>query len=217
MTWRTDFTGATHEEIAAAVSQVLRAHGITSVMSGGGCVSVYSHNKYYSDDLDFIDSHRDKKKIQEALAAIAFYGGDKDRYFRNQTTGIYLEFPPGPVMIGNEMASGQEWQTPSGKILMLSPTDCVKDRLAQFYAWGDCKGLYQALLVATSQPILISEVKRWSLESEHEKEGYALFLSLYKRARKEGDLSEDVIIEAATDWKLEQRAKKNKGKGGYVY
>lgn len=67
-------------------------------MSGGGCVSVYSVNKYQSNDLDFVDSYRYKPKIQEALLMIGFYS---DRYFRNNTTGIYIEFPPGPVMIGN--------------------------------------------------------------------------------------------------------------------
>ena len=45
MTPRTDFTEATPEEIAATVSEALRRHGITAVMSGGGCVSVYSENK----------------------------------------------------------------------------------------------------------------------------------------------------------------------------
>ena len=72
MTWRTDFTDATHEEIAAVVSEALRAYEITAVMSGGGCVSVYSVNKYQSDDLDFVDSYRDKPKIQEALLKIGF-------------------------------------------------------------------------------------------------------------------------------------------------
>ena len=47
MTQRTDFTEATPEEIAAAVSEALRKHGITAVMSGGRCVSVYSENKYH--------------------------------------------------------------------------------------------------------------------------------------------------------------------------
>lgn len=153
MTQRTDFAAATPEEIAAAVSEALRKHGITAVMSGGGCVSVYSENKYHSDDLDFIDSYRDRPGIQRALAEIGFYS-NLDRYFKNDSTKIYLEFPPGPVMIGNEFAKDPvEWDTPAGKIRMLSPTDCVKDRLAKFYAWNDAQALYQALLVVAARKL----------------------------------------------------------------
>ena len=88
MNSRTDFSDATHEEIAAAASGVLRKHGITAVMSGGGCVSVYSNNKYQSVDLDFIDSYRDRFGIQKALATIDFFT-DNDRYFKNGTTLIW--------------------------------------------------------------------------------------------------------------------------------
>ena len=56
MTARTDFSDATPEEIAAAVSETLRSHGITAVMSGGGCVSVYSENRYQSDHSAAIDT-----------------------------------------------------------------------------------------------------------------------------------------------------------------
>jgi hypothetical protein len=210
MTWRTDFTNATHEEIAAAVSETLRAHGITSVMSGGGCVSVYSVNKYQSDDLDFVDSYRDKPKIQEALLKIGFYS-DRDRYFRNDTTGIYLEFPPGPVMIGNELAKDPvEWDTPAGKIRMLTPTDCVKDRLVKFYEWNDPQALYQALLVVAAQPVSFREVERWSIKSEGKENRYKFFRSLAGKVLSRWDFTEDDIVQLATDLMVKERTKKLK-------
>jgi hypothetical protein len=208
MNQRTDFTNATHEEIAAAVSEALRKQGITAVMSGGGCVSVYSENRYQSDDLDFIDSYRDKIGIQKALAAINFYS-DKDRYFKNSTTTIYLEFPPGPVMIGNEFAKEPvDWETPAGKILMLNPTDCVKDRLAKFYAWNDAQALYQALLVVAAQPVNFREIERWSIKSEGQANRYKFFRSLAGKVQSRWAFAEKDIVELATDLMVQERIKK---------
>ena len=208
MTQRTDFADATPEEIAAAVSEALRKHGITAVMSGGGCVSVYSENKYHSDDLDFIDSYRDRPGIQRALAEIGFYS-DRDRYFKNDSTKIYLEFPPGPVMIGNEFAKDPvEWDTPAGKIRMLSPTDCVKDRLAKFYAWNDAQALYQALLVVAAQPVDFREVERWSIKSEGQKERYKFFRNLAGKVQSRWAFVESEIVELATDLMVQERIRR---------
>jgi len=208
MTQRTDFAAATPEEIAAAVSEALRKHGITAVMSGGGCVSVYSENKYHSDDLDFIDSYRDRPGIQRALAEIGFYS-NLDRYFKNDSTKIYLEFPPGPVMIGNEFAKDPvEWDTPAGKIRMLSPTDCVKDRLAKFYAWNDAQALYQALLVVAAQPVNFREVERWSIKSEGQKERYKFFRNLAGKVQGRWVFDESEIVELATDLMVQERIRR---------
>ena len=45
---------------------------------------------------------------------------------------------------------------------MLSPTDCVKDRLCAFYFWNDLQGLEQAILVAKSQQVDLKQIKRLS-------------------------------------------------------
>ena len=46
--------------------------------------------------------------------------------------------------------------------MLLSPTDCVKDRLAAFYHWKDQQSLEQAVLVARTNEIDLGEVERWS-------------------------------------------------------
>ena len=45
---------------------------------------------------------------------------------------------------------------------LLSPTDCVKDRLAAFYHWNDRPSLNQALLVCKDAQVDLREVRRWS-------------------------------------------------------
>jgi hypothetical protein len=49
---------------------------------------------------------------------------------------------------------------------IISPTDCVKDRLLGYFYWGDKQSLQQALLVAEMNAVDIKEIGRWA-----EKEG----------------------------------------------
>jgi hypothetical protein len=57
---------------------------------------------------------------------------------------------------------------------MLSPTDCVKDRLAAFYHWGDNQALEQAILVSHDQEIDLDNIKQWS-EREGAQERFEKF------------------------------------------
>jgi hypothetical protein len=50
----------------------------------------------------------------------------------------------------------------TGILRIISPTDCVKDRLAAYYHWGDQQSLAQAILVARDQKVDIDEIRRWS-------------------------------------------------------
>lgn len=45
------------------------------------------------------------------LAEIGFFS-EKDRYFKNASTQVYLEFPPGLVLIGNELAKAPQGAEP---------------------------------------------------------------------------------------------------------
>ena len=40
-------------DLAAIVSTALERHGIGATLSGGAAVSIYSDNRYESEDLDF--------------------------------------------------------------------------------------------------------------------------------------------------------------------
>ena len=47
---------------------------------------------------------------------------------------------------------------------LLTPTDCVKDRLAAFFHWNDYQSLNQALLVAKRQKakVHLKEIEKWA-------------------------------------------------------
>jgi hypothetical protein len=150
-------------ELAAFISSYLKRNGIDAILSGGSCVSIYSENKYASLDLDFIEfGSIGRRKLKKVLGEIGFFSG-KDRHFKNSETDIFLEFPPGPLAVGQEPV--KEIITlnfPTGKLRIISPTDCVKDRLAAYYHWGDQQALEQAILVAKDNTIDLDELERWS-------------------------------------------------------
>jgi hypothetical protein len=80
-------------ELAAWVSGHLQQRGIPVVMVGGGCVSVYSENRYQTSDLDFVERyHTRRQQLRAALAEIGFE--EETRYFRHPEAAWFLEFPP---------------------------------------------------------------------------------------------------------------------------
>ncbi len=79
-----------------------------------------------------------------------------------------IDFVTQPIAIGGEIITKfEEISTKYGSFKLLTVTDCVKDRLASFYHWGDRQGLNQALDVCMDHKISIKKIREWS-----EKEGF---------------------------------------------
>lgn len=161
-------------ELAAFIQDVLQAEGINVVLSGGSAVSFYSSNKYISKDLDLINTGFAKRsKIKSLMERLGFQ--EQGRYFINPETKFFVEFPDGPLSVGEEPVKEiKEFQLATGLLKVLSPTDCVKDRLCAFYFWNDLQGLEQAVLVTKNQKIDLKEIKRWSKVEGKEQE-YEVF------------------------------------------
>lgn len=164
----------TQVELAAYIQDSLQRQDIHVVLSGGSAVSFYSSNKYVSNDLDLIKtSYVKRSRIKLAMETLGFL--EKGRYFINPETEFFVEFPDGPLSVGEEPVKEiSEFQLETGILRIVSATDCVKDRLCAFYFWNDQQGLAQAVLVAQSQNVDLKEIKRWSKAENKEKE-YANF------------------------------------------
>lgn len=149
-------------ELAAYVQTHLRAEGIDVVLSGGATVSFYSSNKYVSKDVDLINVRFEKRsKVKAAMEALEFR--EQGRYFTHPNSKFLIEFPDGPLSVGEEPVKEiNDVTLATGMLRVISPTDCVKDRLCAFYFWNDQQGLAQAILVAKIQKVDLEEVKRWS-------------------------------------------------------
>lgn len=151
-------------ELAAFVQEHLRTRDLDMVLSGGACVSVYSQGKYLSMDLDMIHitlMSPKRKRIRDAMHELGF--AEYVRHFKHPETDFLVEFPAGPPAVGEEPVKEiQERHETTGILKIISPTDCVKDRLTGFYHDDDHQCLEQAILVARGNPVDFSEIERWS-------------------------------------------------------
>jgi hypothetical protein len=173
--------GSSIEEVAATVSEALAAAGITAVLSGGAAVQIYSNGLYVSRDLDFV-SPANHRELDEVLHGLGFSRA-AGRHYVHASVPYTLEFPPWPLAIGSELI--REWtELKAGQmtIRILTPTQCVMDRLAAFYFWRDRQALDQAILVASRHDVDLRHVERWS-ESEGHGEHFQEFVIGLARPR----------------------------------
>jgi hypothetical protein len=162
------------KELAALISEKLRVEGVASILVGGACVSIYTKNKYLSFDLDFV-THAAIKEVTPLLSELGFQR-ESSRHFIHPDCPFFIEFVAPPAAVGNEPLKGEKkLKTKFGTVVLLTPTDSVKDRLAAYYYWNDHQALEQAIMVAQSQKIDFHEVKRWS-EKEGHNEKHRKFL-----------------------------------------
>jgi hypothetical protein len=170
-------------DLAIYLCDHLTKHGIETVLSGGACVSIYTKNKFLSFDLDFVLSDvTQKKKIMKILDKIGFL--PEGKHFRHPNTPFIVEFLSPPLSVGEEPVKKiQTIEKKGRKLKLLSPTDCVKDRLAAFYHWNDRPSLEQAVMVCLAQSVDLKEIKRWS-SNEGMADKYPIFLEETKKARQ---------------------------------
>ncbi|MBC7371346.1 MAG: hypothetical protein H7326_07270 [Bdellovibrionaceae bacterium] len=166
------------QQLAFIVSEQLHKRGIQATLVGGAVVTIYSDNEYQSRDLDFISPH-EHKDITNAMSEIGFERHGKN--FVHKDTNYTVEFPSGPIGIGNEspVKGEAELKTKLGTLQILSPTQCVMDRLAWFYHYSDRQCLDQALAVAKKHKIKFDKIKKWS-EKEGAIDRYELFIKRLK-------------------------------------
>ena len=73
------------EELAAIISQALEAAGILATLSGGAAVSIYTNNRYQSEDLDFVSSEA-ADRLAKAAKALGFVPTASQRLFVHPQT-----------------------------------------------------------------------------------------------------------------------------------
>jgi len=183
-------SGISRLDLAGLIAKTLKSEGIDVVLTGGSCVSIYSNERYVSMDLDFIDvSLKTNKQIGLALKTIGFESNHQNsRYFAHPDTHLTVEFPSAPLTIGDEFIPSSQvasLETAQGTLRLLSPTDCVKDRLANYYYFRDRQCLDQALMVAAQHPINLVTLKEWH-ENEKQSEQFLEFVALMKKQSSAG-------------------------------
>lgn len=152
------------EEVAALVCSTLDHHGISVVLSGGSVVSIYSNAEYVSYDLDFVPLGL-ARQVDRAMESLGFV--KQQRHWRHPRSRYWVEFPTGPVAIGEERISEfAERETATGVLRLLRPTECVMDRLAWYFHGADTQCLEQAVRVASLHTIDLQRIERWAQKEQ---------------------------------------------------
>jgi hypothetical protein len=151
-------------ELAAFVQTELRKAGIFVVLSGGAAVGIYSRGDYVSKDIDLVNAgFAERSRINRVLLSLGFQS--VGRHYEHPKSDHIVEFPPGPLTLGDEpVETTRELSYETGILEVLTPTDCIKDRLAHYYHWSDNQCLHQALLVAKNYDFDLTEIESWSID-----------------------------------------------------
>jgi len=161
--WKTINT----KDLAALVYQQLKKDGIDAILVGGSCVTIYSNNKYVSQDLDYA-CYADNVEIKNSLAKLGFV--QRGKYFAHPNCEFLIDFVASSVAIGEEIIRDfNQMKTRHGVFKLLTVEDCVKDRLASFFHWNDRQGLEQALTVCLDHKVRIKNIHKWAKGENHEK------------------------------------------------
>lgn len=151
------------EDTASIIYELLKKKGIDVVLTGGSCMEIYTNSNYSSYDLDFIANPSVKAEQVAKIMINAGFEKTNHRYFKHPDNDYYIEFPTGPVSLGNEEPKEHYNLTTSvGRLMLLTPTDCVKDRLCAYIYHGGEECFPQAIAVAHKNKIDKNNLLSWA-------------------------------------------------------
>jgi hypothetical protein len=147
------------------VGDALRRHGIRAVLTGGACAGLHSDGSFSSLDVDFVLSGTvTQSQLDGAMQTVGFRRY-RDRYVHPETR-FFVEFVAGPLAVGSVAVEPIEHATGALRLLVLSPTDACRDRLAAFYHWNDRGSLDVAVAIASRNAVDMDSIRRWSLKED---------------------------------------------------
>lgn len=197
----------TREELGAIVCQALEAAGYKAVLVGGAVVSIYTQNMFPSDDLDMV-VNRSFRQLQPILRRLGFTEFVHNRAV-HAAARYYVQLLEDTVAIGEKQPIHPvDFPTAVGTLRMLSPLDCVLDRLASFLHYNDRPALRQAVEVALRHDVDTSEVRKWfdgeQASSPDKADKLSQFLERLAKRKREGAVGDkgppDDDGPAGDDW-----------------
>lgn len=174
---------STLADVAVAVGDALRQAGIRGVLTGGACAHLYTAGAYASADVDFILTEGSSAvALDEAMTSLGFKRR-RDHYVHSANP-FYVEFPRGPLGIGDDFRIRPVWRTRRGaRTLALSATDACRDRLAAYYHWNDRQSLEVAIAIAARNRVMLTKIRQWSIREGHA-DRFKVFAAGLDQARK---------------------------------
>lgn len=171
----------TLRELAFLVCTALERAGATAVLTGGSAAACYAPQAYVSQDMDFVLSFLGRTAKETVLNDLGFRR--QGSMYVHPRSPITLDFPEGPLAVGEEILRKWEtWREGDRLLHILTPTDCVRDRLAGYLFWNDRQNLATAVAVAKARrkEIDLPYIRQWC-EAEGERPKFEDFLAALSR------------------------------------
>ncbi len=157
---------STLEDVCFEVAAALDRFSIQGVLTGGSAATIYAPGVYTSTDADFVlVNFPGREQLRKALAEVGFTPSATTGMFEHPQSTFTIDFPKGPLAVGGEYVQDTaEIERRDMRLRILTPMDCVRDRLAHFYYWGDYTALNAALGVARANPLKIEipSLRAWT-------------------------------------------------------
>ena len=142
---------------------------------------VYAPDAKASFDQDYIAWFADRKnEFDRALEEIGFRR--KVRVYTSSATLISLEFPDDQILIGNDFLRFEDCarlERNDLSLRLLTPTDCVRDRLCGFFYYNDIGNLNTAVAVAKAKNVEPEGIRQWA-EREGQAAKFERFLQRFR-------------------------------------
>lgn len=149
-------------DVCFKVCTALDKAGTVAVLVGGSAATYYAPEAYQSDDVDFIIRLGGSSAAVEALERIGFK--EREGLYYSDETRYTLEFPAGPLMVGDDYISNYATVRRDDEVLyVLQPYDSVRDRLLWYYHYRDYSALNAAAAVAARNDVDIGSLRAWSV------------------------------------------------------
>jgi|HubBroStandDraft_1064217.scaffolds.fasta_scaffold02420_7 hypothetical protein len=158
---------STLEDVCFAVASALQAASVEAVLTGGSAAAIYAPDFYSSLDADFVLRRElGAAELEHILATLGYRPAATRGMFEHPKNRFTIDFPKGPLAVGRDYVKVTATLKRDGaELRILTPTDCVKDRLAHFFHWDDHTALQAAVGVARSSygsAIDYDELLRWT-------------------------------------------------------
>lgn len=156
-------------ESVSHIFSALKEHDVDAVLIGEGAAALYS-TAVEVENLALVIPVFHVEFMENLLKKLSFRMGEV-RHFTSSKSSFDIQFYSPPILLGDSRAGRCETiTTRKAEITLLSPTDSVRDRLAQWYRWGNRRALEQALAVSRSQAVDFDLLASWSAKEGADKQ-----------------------------------------------
>ncbi len=158
---------ATLADVCFAVALALDDAALHGVLTGGSAAAMYAPDTNTSNDADFvIQGGARADELERALQPIGFRPSATIGMYVHPETPFTIDFLKGPLAVGGEyVLNSAVLQRGHLRLHILTPTDCVRDRLAHFYFWDDYTALGAAVGVARAEhgaDVNLNDLRDWT-------------------------------------------------------